>query len=185
MKMLRLLIVNLLLCGVLYPVLVTIVSQLGFRDKAQGSLVFVEEKLVGSRLLAQKFETASFFHPRPSAADFATVSSGASHAGPIQKTAYDLRKQRQAELPQAGSDAWTTSGSGLDPDVTPETAYAQVARISRARGLTEASLKDLIHKSTQGPTLGIWGQARVNVLDLNLALLKGSNGGTRSTPGVP
>jgi K+-transporting ATPase ATPase C chain len=185
MKMFRLLLVLTILCGVIYPLSVTLVGQVLFSDTASGSLLKEGDKIVGSRLLAQKFVRDDFFHSRPSAADYATVASGASQSSPTQKSAKELREKRKAQLPNGGVDAWTTSGSGLDPHISPKTAKAQVKRVALARGVSSSSLHAMVNQFTEGPTLGIWGQPRVNVLELNMALSKGNNGDSRSTFGNP
>lgn len=180
MKMLRLFLALSLLCGILYPLTVTVVAQILFSEKAQGSQIVIDGKLVGSKLLAQKFTGESFFHPRPSAGDYATVSSAASQHSPTHKAGTAAREERRLALPEAGGDAWTTSGSGLDPHITPETAMAQIPRVAAARGVSSDELKALIDKNTASPTLGIWGRPRVNVLELNIALIRGmdANAGT-------
>lgn len=181
MNMFRLLIVLTVLCGVIYPLAVTGIGIRFFSDKMEGSIVKEGNKIIGSTLLAQNFSREDFFHPRPSAADYATVSSGASHASPTQASGVELREKRRALMPNSGIDAWTTSGSGLDPHISPQNAFAQVSRVAAARGISTESLNSLIKKLTEDPTLGIWGQPRVNVLELNIALLEGKNAYTGST----
>ena len=170
MNMLRLFAVLSLICGVLYPLAVTGLAQLLFAHQSQGSLITRNGVVVGSSLLAQKFSSPQFFSARPSAANYATVSSGATQASPTHKAAMTARLERQHALPHAGVDGWTTSGSGLDPHISPETARAQLPRVAAARGLTEDALKPLILAHTETETWGIWGRPRVNVLALNLAL---------------
>lgn len=180
MKMLRLFLVLTFLCGAIYPLTITLIGQGFFSEQAQGSLIIRENKIIGSKLLAQKFSKPEFFHSRPSAADYATVASGASQASPTQEAGKKFREEKRAQLPAAGVDAWTTSGSGLDPHISPKTAYAQRDRIVAARGISLQSLTELIDKNTEGPTFGIWGQPRVNVLELNIALMTvGNNANTR------
>lgn len=170
MKMFKLIIVLAVICGGLYPGLITLVSEVFFSEKAHGSLMTVEEKVVGSKLLAQKFSQEDFFHSRPSAANYATVSSGASHLSVTMKK----------------GEGETTSGSGLDPHITPDSARSQVLRVSLARGVESQKLFALIDQHTEKATLGIWGQPRVNVLDLNLAIMSaGRHGNTRSTSRNP
>jgi len=185
MKMIRLLLVLTVICGVIYPLFVTVIGAGLFSEKVGGSLVKVGDKLIGSTLLAQSFTKADFFHPRPSAADYATVSSGASQSSPTQAAGTELREKRRAQMPKAGVDAWTASGSGLDPHISPQTAFAQVERVATARGIPIETLNALIEKYTEGYTFGIWGQPRVNVLELNIALLEGNNANTRSTVRKP
>lgn len=170
MKMFKLIIVLTFICGGLYPGFITLVSEIFFSEKAQGSLILLEGKIVGSKLLAQNFSRDDFFHSRPSAANYATVASGASHLSVTMKN----------------GDKETASGSGLDPHITPESARAEVLRVSLARGLESEKLFALIDQHTEGATLGIWGQPRVNVLELNLAIKSaGRHGDTRSTSRNP
>lgn len=186
MSMLRLFLVLTFICGVAYPLVITVFAQGLFAEKAQGSLVHVDGKVIGSTLLAQKFEGAGFFHPRPSAGDYATVSSGASQHSPTHKAGVEAREARRSALPAAGVDAWTTSGSGLDPDIAPETAQAQIPRVAAARGLSIESLQSLVAEHTSPMTWGIWGRPRVNVLELNLALIaKGTHAHSGSTTHWP
>lgn len=170
MKMIRLLLILTFLCGICYPLTVTLISQMIFPEQSGGSLISRNGKLVGSELLAQKFSKDEFFHPRPSAGDYITIASGASQASPTQKAATNAWKERRNQNPLASVDAWTTSGSGLDPHISPTTAYAQVNRIASSRTMTSANIRALIDEHIEGPVLGIWGQPRVNVLKLNLAL---------------
>lgn len=180
MKMLKLLLLLIILCGEIYPGVVTLVGEAFFQDAAQGSLLKQGENVVGSELLAQKFTRPEYFHSRPSASDFATIASGASQSGPTQKAGLLKREAYQSEIPNAGEDAWTASASGLDPHISPKTALAQVPRVGAARGLNSEVLTKLIEAHIEGPTLGIWGQPRVNVLKLNIALLNaGNHGNTR------
>lgn len=163
-----------ILCGGLYPLIVTTAGLVFFKDKAQGSLIKVDGKIVGSELLVQEFKGEAFFHPRP--------TGGPTQASATQKVAIALREKRRALEPLAGVDAWTSSGSGLDPHISPQTAYAQIPRVAASRGMNNEDLKNLIDRFTEAETLGIWGQPRVNVLKLNLALMSaGKNGHTGST----
>lgn len=179
---LRLFIVLTIICGGLYPLLVTAIAQAAFPEKAHGSLVYNSKgEAVGSALLAQKFRTDRYFWPRPSAGDYATVASGASNKGP---TSADLKKsvdERRAALKvtagneQIPADMLFASGSGLDPHISKEAARFQVKRISAARkfdGAKTASLYALLEEMTEGAQWGIWGETRVNVLLLNMALDK-------------
>lgn len=170
MAMLRLFVVLSLICGVLYPLAVTGLAQGLFYHQSQGSLLYRDGHMVGSELLAQKFTSPQYFWPRPSAADFATIPSAASQASPTHQKAREQRQALAASTPMAGVDAWTTSGSGLDPHITPATALAQVERIAAARGMSSSALTQLIAQHTEGETMGIWGRPRVNVLTLNLSL---------------
>ena len=160
-----------LLTGIIYPLALTGLAQVLFPDQANGSRVFENGKLIGSDLIAQKFTSPRYFWPRPSAADFATVPSGASNFGP---TSADLKKMiaaRRAEFGRnAPDDLLTASGSGLDPHISPEAAHFQTARVAAARHLDPVRVADLVARLTEGPQFGFLGEPRVNVLRLNLAL---------------
>ena len=168
-------------CG-LYPVVVWGIAQVAFRDKANGSLIIEKDGTVrGSRLLGQNFTTEKYFHSRPSAAGngYDPLNSGGSNLGPTSQKLSDAIKDRIAAYRKENglgntepvpADAVTASGSGLDPHITVRNAELQVARIAKARGLSEAKVRELILKSTDQPDLGILGDAGVNVLSLNLAL---------------
>ncbi len=162
-----------LVTGVAYPLTVTGIAQLVFPAQANGSLVRdAKGQVVGSALLAQNFEGEQWFQPRPSAAGFATVASGASNLAPsnpalaerIGKTAASLAEQGALPVPM---QLVTTSGSGLDPHVSPEAARWQLPRIASARQLPSTALERLIEQHTERPLVG---PAVVNVLALNLAL---------------
>ncbi len=178
---LRLFLVLTLLTGVIYPAIVTAAAQLFFNHQANGSLVINNGKLIGSELLAQKFQEERYFWPRPSAADFSTAPSGSSNFGPtssalkeaVLKRAETFRKanhlSKEAVLP---SDVVFASGSGLDPHISPEAARLQADRIAKARKLDEGkrqTLYKLIDLYTEAPQFGVFGEPRVNVFRLNLA----------------
>jgi len=168
-------------CGV-YPLVVFGISQTFFRDKANGSLIVDANGMVhGSKLLAQGFTDPQYFHPRPSAAGngYDAANSGGSNLGPTSKKLNDAIKDRiDAYRKENGlneneavpADAVTASGSGLDPDISERNAELQIPRVSKARGLSEEKLRDLIQQYTHGRDLGVLGEPRVNVLTLNLAL---------------
>lgn len=170
-----LLIVMTILTGLAYPVAITGIAQGLFPTAANGSLIVREGKPIGSELIAQGFASDKYFHPRPSAASYNGASSGASNLGPsnpaLLKAVSDQAAANgaTAEHP-VPADLVTQSGSGLDPHITPAAAYYQLGRVAKARGLTEADLARLIEANTEGRTLGFMGEARVNVLKLNLAL---------------
>jgi len=168
------------LLGIGYPLLVTGIAKLAFPWQADGSLVrdTATGRLIGSALIAQPFARAEYLHPRPSAAGngYDATSSGGSNLGPLNpdlttrivKDAAALRASTgKAEVPD---DAVTTSGSGLDPDISPTYAYLQVDRIAKARGATPAAVRAIVAAHVQGPDLGFLGQPRVNVLMTNRAL---------------
>jgi K+-transporting ATPase ATPase C chain len=171
LESLRIYIVLTLLTGIIYPLAMTGVAQLLFPRQANGSRIVVQDKLVGSDLIAQKFESPRYFWPRPSAVDYATVASGASNKGP---TAADLKKSIDERRQKFGADApvdlLTASGSGLDPHISPEAARSQIPRVATARQIPEDKIFALIDKITEAPQLGFLGEPRVNVLRLNRAL---------------
>lgn len=171
LQSLRIYIVLTLLTGVIYPLAMTGVAQLFFPKQANGSRIIEQDKLIGSDLIAQKFENPKYFWPRPSAADYATVASGASNKGP---TAADLKKsidERRVKFgPDAPVDLLTASGSGLDPHISPEAAHSQISRIAAARNISVPKLSELIDQTIEPPQLGFIGEPRVNVLRLNRAL---------------
>jgi K+-transporting ATPase ATPase C chain len=168
-------------CG-LYPLIVFGISQVLFRDKANGSLIISGDGSVrGSKLLGQAFSDAKYFHPRPSAAanGYDAASSGGSNLGPTSKKLADAIKDRLAayraenglsETEPVPADAVTASGSGLDPHITLQNAELQAARVAKARGLREDKIRDLIRQNTDGRDLGLFGDPGINVLRLNLAL---------------
>lgn len=174
---LRMLAVLSLLTGLAYPGLMLAVGRLGFPDQAGGSLLHRDGRVVGSALLAQKFDDPRYFRPRPSAGDYAAVPSGASNLSPDSKALLASVAERNAERNKEGGgrEMLFASGSGLDPDITPESALAQIPRILKARGMNAEpggadKLKALVKQATQPRSLGFLGQERVNVLLLNLAL---------------
>jgi len=176
---LRLTLVYTVLVGLAYPLFVTGVVQLAFHRQANGSLVRRNGQVVGSELLAQKFENARYFRPRPSACDYATVPSGASNLGPTSEAlrsnvaarvaAFRVGNQLPANAVIPG-DMVFASGSGLDPHISPEAARLQVVRVAATRGLAAAQVEALVTTHTEPPQAGFLGEPRVNVLLLNLAL---------------
>jgi K+-transporting ATPase ATPase C chain len=167
-----------LLCGLVYPLLVTALASVLFPHQAAGSLILKDGKVIGSELLSQSFTSDRYFHPRPSAAGngYDPTSSGGSNlaqsnAKLVQRIQGDINKL-SAENPgkPVPIDLVTTSGSGLDPDITPDAAYFQAPRVAKARGLTEDQVGRLIGQHVTGRSLGVLGEPRVNVLALNLDL---------------
>src|SRR5450759_1639727 len=177
----RMTILTAVLLGLIYPLTITGIAQALFPGAANGSLVKVNGKVIGSSLIAQDFTAAKYFHPRPSAAGtgYDGMSSSFSNLGPTNRTLIDrVKASVSKELAQnpglrSGAvpvDMVTTSGSGLDPDVTVANARAQAPRVAAARGMSLASVLTLVTRHTTGRQLGFLGEPRVNVLQLNLAL---------------
>ena len=169
-----------LVCG-LYPATVWLLDRALFPARSGGSLVRLEGRVVGSRLIAQAFAEPGYFHPRPSAAGtgYDASRSGGSNLGPTSAKLIETIGRRAARYREENglspdklvpADAVTSSGSGLDPHISPENARLQAARVARARGLPEDTILEMIGACTAGRTLGILGQPRVNVMKLNLAL---------------
>lgn len=177
----RLVLFMTILTGLVYPGIVWGLCQLLFSHRANGSLVAVQGRVVGSSLIGQNFTRPAYFHPRPSAAGssgYDATASGATNLGPTNQALIDRVKtgiqkfrhenpQYQGPIP---ADLLTTSASGLDPDISPASALAQAARVAQARGATLEQVQNLIAQKTQGRTLGFLGEPRVNVLALNIEL---------------
>lgn len=170
-----------LLTGLLYPLAVTGFAQIFFPKEANGSLIHRNGRLIGSRLIGQSFSNPAYFWGRPSATTpypYNGESSSGSNSGPMNPDFLTTVKERMAHLkkfdPQNNQlipiDLVTTSGSGLDPDISPLAAFYQVTRISKARGLSVEEINELIQKHIKKRTWGLFGEPRVNVLDINLAL---------------
>ena len=169
-------IVTTLLLGVVYPFVVTGLAQLLFPKQANGELITVNGKIAGSRLIGQPFSSPGYFRSRPSAAGngYDAGNSGGSNLGPTNKMLIDRvnvdAQKLQAENPNmpVPMDLLTTSGSGLDPHISPEAAAFQSPRVARERNMSEADVNALIAKHTEGRQLGFLGEPRANVLELNL-----------------
>ena len=167
-----------ILLGVLYPLFITVLAQVLFKDKANGQLVHRSGEVVGSRLIAQPFTSPRYFHPRPSAAGngYDAANSGGTYLGPTNQKLIDRVRADaatlQAENPSmpVPVDLLTTSASGLDPDITPAAAEFQIPRVAHERRLAESVVRDLVEKYIVQRDLGLLGEPRVNVLELNLAL---------------
>ena len=176
--------------GLVYPLAITGIAQVTFPRQAQGSLIEKDGKVIGSVLIGQQFTSDKYFHGRLSAttapdpkdpsksveAPYNAANSGGSNLGPTSKALAERVKtdvdKLKAENPKAAVpvDLVTTSASGLDPDISPDAAYFQAPRVAKARGLGEAQVRDLVAAHVAGRTLGLLGEPRVNVLELNLAL---------------
>ncbi len=164
--------------GLIYPLGVTGLAQVLFKDRANGQLIAKDGKLVGSRIIGQAFTGPGYFHSRPSAAGtgYDPILSGGSFLAPTNKNLLERVKadvqKLQAENPNTPIpvDLVTSSGSGLDPDISPAAAEFQIPRVARARGTKEEDVRALVERHTKGRDLGFLGEPRVNVLELNLDL---------------
>ena len=179
---LRMALVTAVLVGMVYPLTVWAISRVAFPRQASGSLVTAENgRIVGSRLIGQAFSSDRYFHGRPSAAGsdgYDAMASGASNLGPtngklvaaVRARATDTAAEDGLAAGKVPVDLVTASASGLDPDISPDAAYAQVARIAEARGLPNARVRELVRTAIAERQLGFLGERRVHVLELNLAL---------------
>lgn len=167
-----------ILLGIIYPLVVTGLAQVIFPDKANGQLIAKDGKIIGSRIIGQGFSSPHYFHPRPSAAGtgYDAANSAGSQLGPTNQKLIDRVKQDterlRAENPgkPVPIDLVTTSASGFDPHISPAAAEFQVPRVARQRGISDELLRQLVAKHTQGRQFGFLGEARVNVLELNIDL---------------
>lgn len=168
-----------LLTGLAYPLAMTALAQLVLPSAANGSLMIEGNTVVGSELIGQSFTSDRYFWPRPSAAGdkgYNAASSSGSNLGPLSKKLIERVNGDVAALRKAGAtspipvDAVTASASGLDPHISPTFAAQQVARIAAARKIPEAQVRELVERATEQPFLGLFGERRINVLRLNLAL---------------
>jgi K+-transporting ATPase ATPase C chain len=177
---LKIFIIMTVLTGIIYPLVITLIGQGLFPSKANGSLIIRDNKVIGSNLIGQKFASNKYFWPRPSAVDYNPLPSGATNLGPTSADLAAKVSERRGLLLAANPGSYTipsdlvfASASGLDPNISPQAARFQIARISRARGLDnnqEKMLIDLVEKNIQPPTYEILGEYRINVLQLNTAL---------------
>jgi len=171
-------VVTTVLLGVIYPLGITAIAQVMFPDKANGQLIEQGGKVVGSRLIGQGFSSPGYFRSRPSAAGtgWDAANSAGSNLGPTNKKLIDAVtanvEAAKKENPNAPVpiDLVTTSASGFDPHITPANAEFQLPRVARERGMSEADLRRVVEAHTEGRQLGFFGEARVNVLELNLEL---------------
>jgi K+-transporting ATPase ATPase C chain len=158
----RMTVVMFVLVTAIYPAIVWAIGQVGFRDEANGSLITRDGRVIGSSLIGQPFTSDRYFHPRP---------LGVSNLGP---TSRKLRDRIAADVQSFGAhvpaDAVTTSASGVDPHISPDFALLQVSRVARSRGIDEARIRTIVNHHIEHRFLGVYGEPRVNVLLLNLAL---------------
>ena len=170
-----------ILLGVAYPLAVTGIAQLVFPHQANGSLITKGDQVIGSELIGQNFTKPEYFQPRPSAAGndgYDPTASGGSNYGPTNQKLIDRVKASVDKFHKDNpdyngpipADLLTASGSGLDPEISPASAQAQVARVAKARGISADQLNQLVTQYIKSPDLGLLGEPRVNVLKLNLAL---------------
>ncbi len=169
-----------IVCGLVYPLLVTLSAQLFFKRTADGSLVHGDDgRVIGSRLIGQRFLSPRFFHGRPSASDYDAMASGGTNLAPtnpelLVRVRANLDAFRRQNPGMAGipADMVMSSGSGLDPHISVAAAEAQIPRVARATGIGEGILRSLVKEHTEPPDAGIFGERRVNVLLLNLAVAR-------------
>ena len=171
--------VTMVLLGGAYHLIFWAIGQAVFASQAEGSLIRrVDGTVVGSRLIAQKFTRPEYFQPRPSAVDYNAASTGGSNYGPsnpdhltlVQERLDAIVKQEGVAPGQVPSEMVTASGGGMDPHIPPNAAELQIARVSTSRTVDPARVRELVAAHTESPTFGFLGRARVNVLELNLAL---------------
>jgi K+-transporting ATPase ATPase C chain len=172
-------IVTMALLGGAYHVALWAVGSVVFASQAEGSLIRrADGTIVGSRLIAQKFTRAEYFQPRPSGVDFNAASTGGTNYGPsnpdhlkaVQERLDAVTAQEKVSASRVPSEMVTASGGGMDPHIPPAAAELQATRVAAARGVSIQRVRELVEAHTEGPTFGFLGRARVNVLELNLAL---------------
>ncbi|MBE7123255.1 K(+)-transporting ATPase subunit C [Bacillus cereus] len=172
----------LVLCGLVYPLIVTGIAQAVMKDNADGSLIYNDkDEIVGSKLIGQNFTDPRYFHGRVSSIEYKAEASGSNNYAPsnpdlakrVEKSIADWKKQNPTvPVTEVPIDLVTNSGSGLDPDISPKAAYVQVDRISKLTNIPKEKIDQLIKNQTEGAALGLFGEDRVNVLQLNLELQK-------------
>ena len=167
-----------IITGILYPLAVTGIAQTIFHKQANGSLIERDGKVIGSEIIGQNFSKPEYFHPRPSQNSYDAANSGGSNLGPtnpaladrLKKDAAQIRTENPDYTGPIPADAITASASGLDPEISPANALAQAGRVAQARGTSADTVRSLVEANTQQRELGVLGEARVNVLKLNMAL---------------
>ncbi|WP_144612961.1 K(+)-transporting ATPase subunit C [Bacillus cereus] len=172
----------LVLCGLVYPLIVTGIAQAVMKDNADGSLIYNDKnEVIGSTLIGQNFTDPRYFHGRVSSIEYKAEASGSNNYAPsnpdlekrVEKSIEEWKKQNRAvPVTEVPIDLVTNSGSGLDPDISPQAASVQVDRISKLTKIPKETLEQLIKDQTEGAALGLFGENRVNVLKLNLELQK-------------
>ena len=177
---LRVTIVSVILLGLIYPLVMTVLAQVIFPRQAEGSPVTIDGRTVGSAIVGQLWRKPQYFHGRPSAAGkgYDPTATGGTNLGPTSKKLIDSTRATIAALEKENPDASgsppmdliTSSGSGIDPDITPEAAYWQAPRVAKARQMSLAAVRALVGRHVRGRTFGFLGEPRVNVLEVNLAL---------------
>ena len=185
-------VVLMILTGLAYPMLVAGIAQLLFPEQANGSLIIENGRIVGSRLIGQRFSGPRYFHPRPSAAGagYDPLASGGTNMGPTDRNLADTLIANAVDSIIASdgahrggipADLATSSGSGLDPDISPASAMIQIARVAHARNVDSVTVAEIVARHIQGRQFGLFGEPRVNVLSLNLALDSALALATRAT----
>ena len=186
-------VVTMILLGFGYHLVLWGIGRVAFPSQVEGSLIRRSDgTIVGSRLIAQKFTRPEYFHPRPSAVDYNAASTGGSNNGPsnpdqlrlVRERLDSVTKEEGVAPGKVPSEMITASGGGMDPDIPPEAADLQAARVAKARGVPVNRVQDFIRAHTEAPSLGFLGRARINVLELNLALDQ-SLGTVPVPPSVP
>ncbi|WML48985.1 potassium-transporting ATPase subunit KdpC [Neobacillus sp. PS3-34] len=182
LKNVRVVLVLLVMCGIAYPLLLTGFSQVLMPAKADGSVIKnAEGKIIGSELIGQSFQKAKYFHGRVSSINYDSASSGTPNYAPSNKDMIDrtkkdiakfLKENPRVKKEDIPADLLTNSGSGLDPNISPQGAKIQVPRIAKERGMDESKIYGLVETYTEGRSLGLFGDPKVNVLKLNIALDK-------------
>ena len=171
----RMALITIVIFGVLYPLAITAISQVLFPRQSNGSLLQEQGKVIGSKLIGQQFTRPEYFHPRPSAAGkgYDAAASGGSNLGPTNKVFIKTvgdRVKTAENRNQIPVDMVTSSGSGLDPDISIANAYTQASRVAKARSLSETRIRELIELNVTKRTFGFLGEPRVNVLTINMKL---------------